>query len=204
MKKLKMFKILITYFVVCTLTTNIHPSTEAHKPAHQHLSTSEMQVIEDIIGYTFKDKMLLCHAFYHNSLGKSGFQQLEFLGDRIIASVLASYSFDLTEKPESLHDKLKKKTDNKYFSQRFNEMGLDLFLKTNPGSSKHKISADGLEALVGAIQMDSGKQRGAVTADTVWFVLNHIEKIQIEGEPSYKVTILVKEGFDISPPKFPV
>jgi|GEM_PF-4946074 len=121
------------------------------------ISEVDMKSAEERIGYSFKNKELLTSALYHSSLVQrpTEFEQLEFLGDRIINAVVAVSIFSGSETTGRLQAQFEAKTKNTYFRQKFEEMGLGRFLQRNPSSNDDKVFADAFEALVGAIYLDA-------------------------------------------------
>ena len=124
--------------------------------------------VEDIIGYKFKDKNLLIRAFTHNSGIKKGakrnYQNLEFLGDSILAFVIAEAlmkrhpSFDegqltrmragiVSEKP--LAETIKKSGLNEFLIMGESETKMGI----NQNSS---VMGDLFESIVGSIYLDGG------------------------------------------------
>ncbi|CAG9331553.1 unnamed protein product [Blepharisma stoltei] len=69
----------------------IPPMSEKH-PCGDLFETPEM--VEDIIGYKFKDKSLLFEAFTHASQeNKTNYERLEFLGDSLLDLIVVSNTF---------------------------------------------------------------------------------------------------------------
>jgi len=124
--------------------------------------------VEDIIGYKFKDKNLLIRAFTHNSGVKKGtkrsYQNLEFLGDSILAFVIAEAlmkrhpSFDegqLTRMRAAI-------VSEKPLAETIKKTGLNEFLIMGESETKMGINhnssvmCDLFESIVGSIYLDGG------------------------------------------------
>ena len=76
------------------------------------MKIKEIRNLENLIGYQFSDKALITQAVTHPSLGSgksnnSHYQRLEFLGDSVLGSVLASWIF--SEFPKDKEGEMSKK-----------------------------------------------------------------------------------------------
>ncbi|SCA59069.1 Ribonuclease 3 [Chlamydiales bacterium SCGC AB-751-O23] len=127
--------------------------------------------IEEILGYSFKDKSLLHLAFIHRSYineNKKTVQEhnerLEFLGDSVLNLIIAEHLYLIHPKdPEgelsSLRASLVEASSCEVFVNRLN---LEPFLllgkgeETNLGKARSSILADLFEAVLGAIFLDGG------------------------------------------------
>ncbi len=120
------------------------------------LSKQDVKEINEIRGYPFKNPELLKAAFVHSSLSdNTTFERLEFMGDRVIAGLVASnLDCDSFLSEGEMHRYFTPKTKNTYFAERYEALRLSRFLRFNPGSSKEKVYADAFEALIGAISLD--------------------------------------------------
>jgi ribonuclease-3 len=119
--------------------------------------------LEKQIGYKFKNKNILNQALTHSSFSsKNNNERLEFLGDRVLGLIIAKNMYlkypkeaegDLAKRHTSLvcKDALLKISDKlnlSYYTQ-YNTKNKSKF-QTN-----HAIFADTIEALLGAIYLDS-------------------------------------------------
>ncbi len=122
----------------------------------QDFTKNEIKEINRITGYSFKNPELLKAAFVHSSdPGATTFEQLEFVGDRLIAGLVASkMDFDSFSSPGEMQKYFEPRTRNTYFADRYRALGLAKFLRFNPSSSEGKVYADAFEALIGAINLD--------------------------------------------------
>jgi ribonuclease-3 len=123
-----------------------------------------LQLLQTRLGYTFRDPNLLQQALTHRSHSSLHNERLEFLGDSILNCVVASILFDrfnaLTEGDLSrLRANLVKQQTLYEIAQK---LELSQFLRLGEGELKSggfrrpSILADTLEALLGAIFLDSG------------------------------------------------
>ena len=116
------------------------------------------------LGYVFTQPQLLQRALTHRSYSPDHYERLEFLGDSILGCAIAKYLFtefpDLSEGDLSrLRSNLVKESTLVLFAQ---QLHLGSLLKLGEGELKsggHRrpsILADAVEALIGAICLDSG------------------------------------------------
>ncbi len=119
--------------------------------------------------YEFKNKNLLQQALTHPSLNIKGVQQpnyqrLEYLGDSTLGFIIATYLFD--KFPEYSDGELSILKNELVKTERLNELGQHLNIpqrvifgngdikKTGPNNPS--IIEDVIEAIIGAIYLDSG------------------------------------------------
>lgn len=145
----------------------------------------ELDLLEESLGYTFRNKDLLQEALMHTTyvnehkdLSLKDNQRLEFLGDTVINTVITTRLF--LQFPEEKEGALTKKraeliSEGALFKiARLLGLGRFLFLgkgeEMDSGRKKASLIADAYEAVVGAIYLDSSFE----TALRV--VENHYEK----------------------------
>lgn len=116
------------------------------------------------IGYQFLQPSLLQKALTHRSYSAAHYERLEFLGDSVLNCVIAKYLFDHhPELPEGDLSRLRSKLVNQQTLCTLAQ-GLNLgeFLLMGEGERKSagfrrpSILADAMEALFGAVFLDSG------------------------------------------------
>ncbi len=125
-----------------------------------------LQEIEQIIGYKFSDRNLLCKAFTHSSVVDNRFlsnERLEFLGDSVLGVVICQTLFK--QFPSYLEGDLTK-VKSMLVSRRtcarvVKQLGLQKFLKVGKGMTSSRalsgsLAAGLLEAVVAAIYIDGG------------------------------------------------
>ncbi|ABR89650.1 ribonuclease III [Janthinobacterium sp. Marseille] len=124
----------------------------------------DLTLLQNRLGHTFKDAVLLQQALTHRSHGSVHNERLEFLGDSILNCVVASLLFDRYSKIDEgdlsrLRANLVKQQSLYEIAQR---LELSHFLRLGEGELKSggfrrpSILADTLEALFGAIFLDAG------------------------------------------------
>ena len=146
------------------------------------LRDENIQQIEEKIGYTFKDKSLLCQAFTRASFcnenrhgGAIIYQSnevLEFFGDGILSAAIITHLISTRSKryahgikttlTEGDFSNIRSKlSDKKNLSRRINELGLNSFLIMGKGDQRLGIDAEAsvaedlFESIIGAVYIDS-------------------------------------------------
>ncbi len=152
----------------------------------------ELATLENSIGYTFKDKNLLLQALTHSSyaneqkINKRGdYERLEFLGDAVLELVSSHY----------LYNKYPKKKEGEMTKMRASmvcepalsycakEINLEDYIilgkgeEATGGRHRESIISDVMEAIIGAIFLDSGLD--AAKAHIERFILDNPEEKQI-------------------------
>ena len=139
--------------------------------------------LEERIGYSFKDKALLKQALTHSSYSNEqrinkapNYERLEFLGDAVLE--LISSKFFYLENPDMSEGEMTKLRSSMVCEQalaycaRDIELGSYLLLgkgeEATGGRMRDSITSDVMEALIGAIYLDSGFEEAEK------FVLNFI------------------------------
>jgi ribonuclease-3 len=120
--------------------------------------------INKVIDYKFDDLTLLEQAFTHRSAAKTHNERLEFLGDAILGMVVAEILYkQFPEQPEGKLTRMRSslvKGDTLALIAKEHDFGS--FLKLGSGEMKsggHRrssILADAVEAVIGAIFLESG------------------------------------------------
>lgn len=116
------------------------------------------------LGYVFKDESLLDRALTHRSAGSEHNERLEFLGDSIINFITAEYLY--RAQPDAREGQLTRLRALLVRRDTLAEVARELDLGTalklgggelkSGGRDRDSILADALEALVGAVYLDSG------------------------------------------------
>lgn len=128
------------------------------------------------LGYSFNDPAYCELALTHRSCGKNNNERLEFLGDSIVNFVIAD---DLFQRfPKAREGQLSRLRASMVKGETLAEIARELklgdYLRLGPGELKSggfrrdSILADGVEALIGAIYLDSNLEvvRGFILG---WF-----------------------------------
>ncbi len=115
------------------------------------------------IDYKFNDEALLSLALSHRSFGKNNNERLEFLGDSLLNFVVASELF--TQFPTAKEGQLSRLRANMVREDTLAEIGMSFSLSNyimlgvgevkSGGAFRASIVADAVEAIIGAIYLDS-------------------------------------------------
>lgn len=140
------------------------------------LSAEQQRAVERAIGHQFRDPSLLNQALKHRSAGSTNNERLEFLGDSIVNHIVAEAIYrrfpNASEGEMSRHRASLVKGDTLAIIAR--EMALGNFIQLGLGERKSgghqraSILADALEAIAGAILLDSDFERVKQVV-TEWF-----------------------------------
>lgn len=148
------------------------------------------------IGYTFHDVALLQQALTHRSAAKKHNERLEFLGDAILGMVIGETLYKrFTDVPEGKLTRMRStlvKGDT--LAELAREACMGELLLLGPGELKsggHRrssILADAVEALLGAIYLDSGMEQVRDVISRLWE--SRIEKLDPNAHPKDSKTRL--------------
>lgn len=126
-------------------------------------SVDKLEKLSKILGYRFSDTGLLQAAITHRSGGKMNNERLEFLGDSIINFVIASELYERF--PKAREGELTRMRAGLVKGETLAQLARDLqigdFLtlgigeKKSGGFERESILADAMEAITGAIFLDS-------------------------------------------------
>ena len=157
-----------------TLTIILSPSKEPDSklPSGGRLDSSRKKVLRDFLktsGIRFKSLELLNLSFMHRSISnessnKINNERLEFLGDAVLGAIAANLLYkNLSDRPEGDLARIKSVVVSEdVLSAVALQLRIDTLLilgrgeELSGGRTKKAILADALEALIGAIYLDSG------------------------------------------------
>ena len=109
--------------------------------------------------YTFKNTELIKTALTHSSYSKNNYERLEFLGDSILDFLVGKHFFFQSQDSEGqLTKKRAYFVSEKHLSFVFDKliMPTDVFVGKSCSQITNSIKCDIIEAIVGAIYVDSG------------------------------------------------
>lgn len=121
--------------------------------------------LQNVIGYAFRDEGLLRQALTHASAGlPENYERLEFLGDRVLALVVAEMLVQKFPKEQEgdLAKRLASLVQGTTLAQLSLRISLGSFIafsqaeKEAGGAENEHILADVFEALIGAMYLDGG------------------------------------------------
>lgn len=148
-------------------------------------------ILQDTLGYKFRDPMLLACALTHKSAGKKeslehgmNNERLEFLGDAVLSLVAANFLY--TQKPHFNEGDLSRLRAQfvcqENLSKAAARINLASYIKSDRPLKTAAVLSDALEAIFGAVFIDGGLP---VAREVIFRVL---------GEPSVKLKILEKDA----------
>ena len=167
-----------------------------------------MEKLEDRIGYHFKNKELLVQALTHSSFtneqkqGKTAdYERLESLGDAVLELVSSEWLYQTY--PSVPEGELTKRRASMVcepslaFCAKDLEIGKFMRLgkgeESTGGRTRESIIADGMEALIGAIYLDSGMKEAKEFIFR--FILNDLENKQLFYDSKSNLQEVVQGSF---------
>ena len=135
-----------------------------------------LKELEEILNYSFKNRDLLDRALTHKSVSnKTNNEKLEFLGDRVLGLVISKKLLDKypTEDEGIIDKKFANLVNKRTCADIAKKLSIKkyLYLGTshkNLERSADKIISDCLEAIVGAIYLDSGLKSSEKFISRCW------------------------------------
>ncbi len=131
------------------------------------MSSKDIEVLEDVLEYRFKDKKLLVEALTHKSFKQSyDNERLEFLGDAVLDLIVGEYLFfKFKNSDEGKLSKIRASLVNEDgFDKlaRSIDLGDYIYLsnaeENNGGRDKPSLLSNAFEAVIGAIYLEAGLQ----------------------------------------------
>lgn len=168
-----------------------------------------LSLVEENINYKFKDKKLLLLSLSHPSTNNNNnyYQRLEFLGDKtlsfIIAKELFSFFPNYTESDLTKHHNFL--VSKKTMSDIAKKIGIQKVLilskaeEEQGGREKKSALVDALEALIGAIYLDSGLEKITIFVKKFWNNLLYDKTSHINSDPKSILQELIQKKFKIVP-----
>ena len=160
------------------------------------MSSKDLHVLEQRIGYTFADIGLLRQALTHSSYaneqmgGRDGSnERLEFLGDSVLSLTVCNHLYHAYRTlPEGRLTVLRKNlVCQRALADYATQIGLGEFLllgkgEERDGREKPKLLEDAFEALLGAMYLDAG-ELSRVAGFLLPFISAELLKIQTDLAP---------------------
>ncbi|NBX86361.1 MAG: ribonuclease III [Proteobacteria bacterium] len=111
------------------------------------------------VGYVFADEAQLLRALTHSSFAAESYERLEFLGDRVLGLVVAEWllqNFSEADEGE-LTRRLTAAVRQSALVEVGKKWGIGAVMRVGPGEAvKESVLADGVEAVLGAVWLESG------------------------------------------------
>lgn len=124
---------------------------------------NNLESLQQLINYNFKDISLLERALTHQSYANDNntlsYERLEFLGDAVIELIVSDYIYHLSDFDAGVSTKLRASlVSTDYLCHISNNLGLpDMLLKSKSLQQlSKKNTADLVESLIGAVYLDGG------------------------------------------------
>ena len=146
-----------------------------------------LENLEDIINYNFKDKSILIQSLTHPSSENSKFsnmERLEFLGDRVLGLVISEaiyFKFSLLKEGElsNYYNYLVQRSTCVQIAKKINLENFIIFGKSefSKDGLKDSILSNIIEALIGAILIDSNYETAKLIVLNLWNDLINDESI---------------------------
>ena len=151
-----------------------------------------IEKLEKVIEYEFEDKSLLLRAITHSSFSNEqkinriySYERLEFLGDAVLELISSEFLYEkYSDIPEGKLTKLRASlVCEPALAYCASQINLSVFLllgkgeEATDGRGKDSINADVMEAIIGAIYLDSGLE--AAKKVVLKFILSDIEHKQL-------------------------
>lgn len=134
------------------------------------MNIEKFSELENNIGYHFKDKRYLIHAFTHSSYAnektdyQENYERLEFLGDAVLELIISDYLFEAY--PKKNEGELTKYRSSLVCEHTLSMCARDISLgeylllsrgeMATGGNDRNSILCDIFESLLGAIYLDGG------------------------------------------------
>jgi len=183
---------------------------------------TNLRLLEENLGYTFKNKKLLEQALTHSSLSSTqeNNERLEFLGDRVLGLVIAHLLFQRFS--EAQEGSLSLRHTQLVNKETLSQVGLKLSLgqylrmargeRASGGQLKKSLLADACEALIAALYLDGGlsaaqdfivKYWGRLLNENGQFIKDAKsklqEQVQAQGKNAPRYEIIERVGPDHAP-----
>lgn len=169
--------------------------------------------IEKIFNYEFKNKDLLNSALSHSSAQKIktnfdiNFEHLEFIGDRVLSLSITQLLFEKIDKKDAIKNLAFKHAEivsTENLAAVAKKLGIEKYLKHSIETVSHKVAADFIEAIIGAIYLDSSCEEVYLAIKSVFdisYTITLNPKMQLqEFAQSKKIPIPIYETISISGP----
>jgi ribonuclease-3 len=174
----------------------------------------DLSALENKINIKFKDRDLLQSSLTHRSYLNENRrwpmphnERLEFLGDAVLELITTEYLYSNYPNPEGELTNLRSALVNyKMLSEIATELNLDEYILLSKGEAKDTgrarqvIMANAIEALIGAVYLDSGFETARMFINQ--FVIKHLAQIMSDGkilDPKSKFQELTQEKLGVTP-----
>ncbi|EHP29699.1 Ribonuclease III [Sulfurimonas gotlandica GD1] len=171
--------------------------------------STNIEILENTLGYTFKDKQLIIEALTHKSYKQPyDNERLEFLGDAVLDLIVGEYLFTKFKKSDEgnlskIRASLVNETGFDKLARSLN-LGEYIFLsnaeQNNGGREKSSLLSNAFEAVIGAIYLEAGLSRAGSIA--IGLIEKNHKEISLDSLfRDFKTTLqeLTQARFGITP-----
>jgi ribonuclease-3 len=131
---------------------------------------------QSALGVGFHDPALLARAITHKSAGTDNYERLEFLGDRVLGAVIADWVYEaFPGEPEGkLTRRFHSLVSRESCARVARAVGVPQVVKlgqqarADGGANSDNILGDVMEALIGAVYLDSGMDAVRLMIHRLW------------------------------------
>ncbi|HEV2079727.1 MAG TPA: ribonuclease III [Allosphingosinicella sp.] len=134
------------------------------------------QWVERTLGHTPRDAALFERAMTHSSRGEAHYQRLEFLGDRVLGLVIATWLYELF--PDETEGKLSHRLNALVSGETCADVGRQLGAgahvilgkqaRDDGAADSDNVLGDVVEALIGALYLEAGLDPAAAFVRRAW------------------------------------
>ena len=132
--------------------------------------------LASVIGHRPRDEALFERALTHSSLGDDHYERLEFLGDRVLGLAVADWLYELF--PGEAEGKLSRRLNALVARETCAEVARELDVgrmvrlgkqaRDDGAADSDNVIGDVIEAMIGAIYLDSGMAAAAAFVRRAW------------------------------------
>lgn len=142
---------------------------------------SGLSDVENIIGYTFRDKALLKRAFTLSSASEDNNERLEFFGDAVLQFVVSEYLYAGGRDEGAMTERRQRIVSGEALEEASERLGLDRYLIRGKGDThNHKAVSSVYEAVTAAVYIDGGLEKAKE------FVLSTVTLSGESAQTNYK------------------
>lgn len=175
-----------------------------------------MADLEDLIGYSFRDRRLLIEAITHSSAAfnfmppVTNNQRLEFLGDAVLGVIISAFLF--SSYPEADEGSLTKSrahlVNRDFLYERALRLELGEYLimsrseELNGGRLRQTALVDAFEALIGAIHLDGGFYRAEEFLELAYEDVFDTDTMPMQHNPKGELQEFLQRYISFEPPRY--